>query len=73
MFIENIIWLALWAWGAYEGWKTLTAKNNEWLNTKEPLNIVVKVALCVVLGIVFVIVKLFKFSLKILRYMPLPF
>ena len=65
MDILSLIGWGIWAWGAYEGWKTLTAKNNEWLNTKEPLNIVVKVALCVVLGYVFFLVKAIRIGWRL--------
>ena len=61
----EVIGFILWAWGAYEGWKTLTAQNNEWLNTPEPLNIIVKVALCIVLGLFFAIIKLVKVGIYI--------
>lgn len=67
MDIISLIELALWAWGAYEGWKTLTAKNNEWLNRKAPLNIIVKLALCVILGFVFLCVKALQFTLQLFR------
>lgn len=61
----EIILLLVWAWGAYEGWKKLTEQNNEWLNTKEPLNIVVKLAICVVLGFVFFVIKSVQIGLRI--------
>lgn len=70
MIGELIISLALLAWGAYEGWKWLTAKNNEWLNTKEPLNMIVKGVLCVVLGWFFAAWKVFKVALYALRFLP---
>lgn len=69
----EFILLVVWVWGSYEGWKKLTAKNNEWLNTKAPLNIIVKVALCVVLGLGFAIAKWVQISLYIIRHLPLPF
>ena len=66
----DILSLALWVWGIYEGWKWLTAKNYEWLNTKEPLNIIVKGALCVVLGWLFGAWKVCKLALYALRFLP---
>lgn len=70
MNIFDIIGCVLWIWGAYEGWKTLTAKNIEWLNTKEPLNIVVKVALCIVLGFAFAALKIIKLAWHIVSHIP---
>ena len=68
MMGEWFVTLALVPWCAYEGWKWLTAKNNEWLNTKEPLNIVVKIILCVVLGWFFAAWKVFKLALHFVNY-----
>ena len=61
----EVIGFALWAWGAYEGWKALTDQNNEWLNTMDPLNVIVKLAICIVLGLVFAVVKIFKIGVYI--------
>ena len=69
MDLLDLIGLAIWAWGAYEGWLKLTAQNNEWLNTKAPLNIVVKLAICVALGFVFFIMKSIQIGLEIARAM----
>lgn len=65
----EIISVILCIWGACGAWKWLTAKNNEWLNTKEPLNIVVKVALCVALGWLFVAWQAAKFALEMCKHL----
>lgn len=65
MDFELILLLVMWPLGAYQGWQTLTAKNNEWLNTMEPLNLVVKVSMCVVLGLFFALGKIIKFALNV--------
>ena len=62
--------LVFFAFCGYLGWKRLTAKNNEWLNTKEPLNMIVKGILSVVFGWLILCLETFKFAL---RHLPRPF
>ena len=69
----SVCCLAFLAFCGFVGWKRLTAKNNEWLNTREPLNMIVKGALSVVLGWLFLFWEVFKFTLRMIRFLPLPF
>ena len=67
MGILEIALAAVWAWGAYMAWNKLTEKNNEWLNTKEPLNIIAKLALSIVMGFWQFVKVSVKIGLKIGR------
>ena len=66
-FVFIIVLLALWGWGAYKGWSTLTGKN-EWLDRKEPVSYIVKGVVCVVLGIFFAIWKLLNLAMKLMGF-----
>lgn len=69
MDFVTIIGIVLWAWGSYKGWDMISNKDWEWLNRKEPLNYVVKGAVCILLGFVFVVIQLGKFAMKLISIM----
>ena len=63
--IFSWIGLGILAWGTYLGWQKLSASDNEWINTKEPLNIVVKIAMSILSGTVVAVVQLVKLGLRL--------
>ena len=65
----TIIGIVIWLWGAYKGWGIISSKNYEWINRKEPLNYVVKGAICILLGFVFVLIQLWKIAMKLISIM----
>lgn len=69
MDFVTIIGIVLWLWGSYKGWGMISNKNWEWLNKKEPLNYVVKGAVCILLGAFFVVVQLCKIAMKLISIM----
>lgn len=44
-----ILIIAYTAWAIYSGFKIVTGRS-EWLDRKEPINIIVKVLVCIVVG-----------------------
>ena len=64
--MDTLIIVALWIWGAYKGWGILSGRN-EWLDGKEPVNYIVKGAICIVLGAIFGLWALVKICWKIVR------
>lgn len=69
MDFVTIIGIVLWLWGSYKGWGMISNKDWEWLNRKEPLNYVVKGAVCILLGFVFVVIQLCKIAMKLISIM----
>lgn len=69
MDFVTIIGIVLWLWGSYKGWGMISEKDMEWLNKKEPLNYVVKGAVCILLGFVFVVIQLCKIAMKLISIM----
>ena len=69
--METLIIVAIWLWGAYKGWGILTGKM-EWLDKKEPVNLIVKGSICIVLGAIFGFCAIFKFCWKLVwRFLPI--
>lgn len=69
MDITLIAGILIWLWGSYKGWGFISSKNYEWINGKEPLNYVVKGAVCILLGLGFVVAQLWKFTMKLISIM----
>lgn len=65
----TIICIVIWIYGAYKGWGTVSSWNWEWINRHETLNYVVKGAFCILLGFVFVLIQLWKFTMKLVGHM----
>lgn len=69
MDVFTVIGIVVWIWGAYKGWGMISTKDLEWLNGKELLNYVVKGAVCVLLGAVFVVIQCAKIAWKLFKIM----
>lgn len=69
MDFVTIICILIWLWGSYKGWGMISNKDWEWLNRKEPLNYVGKGAVCILLGLIFVLKQLWNFVLKLISFM----
>ncbi len=65
--METLIIVAIWIWGAYKGWGFLAGKV-EWLDRKEPVNLIVKGSICIVLGALFGLLAIFKFGWQIVSF-----
>lgn len=69
MDFMTIIGIVIWLWGSYKGWGVISNKDWEWINRKEPLNYVVKGAICILFGFLFVVYQLGKFAMKLINIM----
>lgn len=61
----TILIIAYSAWAIYSGFKVLTGRS-EWLDTKSPVNIIVKIVLSIVVGYIIGVFYLVYIILKII-------
>lgn len=66
--MEGIVFLAYTGWAVYSGYQVLSGRS-EWLDQKEPLNMIVKIVLSVGLGYVIAAFYLIYLLLKFLGIM----
>lgn len=66
MNLETLILIAIWLFGAYKAWSSVSGFGWEWINRKDPLNYAVKGAFCLAAGFIFFLIQMAKMAWKLL-------
>lgn len=65
----TVVCIAIWILGAYKGWSTVSTWRWKWINKKELVSYVVKAAVCILLGLFFVVIQLWNIASRLISIM----